>query len=107
MNIEKQRTLKQNSSIHKYFQELSDEANNAGIPQHVIMSKIFVDWSPQAIKSLAQAISDAKYGKLHTSDLTTKELSDVCEELNRIFSEHGVHCSFPSEELLSLTNYYS
>jgi len=43
-------------------------------------------------------ISKAMYGKSHTSDLTTLELTKVSEVLNRLLGEQGIFVEFPNQE---------
>ncbi len=103
----KQRTLKQNKSLHKFCTELAQEANNHGVSMRAVMENITCDWSMESVKSIVHAISKAKYNKTSTADLTTKELSDCCAEVQKIFLEQGVLVNFPSFEEQEFINYYS
>lgn len=95
---EKQRTLTQNKAIHKYFVELTTELNNQGITLNILLKNIEVDLTPMAIKDIFRKIGEVKYGKKSTKDLTTVEIQECYEELNRHVSQHGVHIPFPSIE---------
>jgi len=105
--MEKKRTLQQNKALHKFCTELANEANNHGISMKAVVQNLEVDWSMESIKSIIHAISKAKYGKTSTADLSTRELSDVCEEVQKIFLGFGVYVTFPSYEQLEFDNYYS
>ena len=105
--MEKQRTSQQNKALHKFCEELAQEANNHGISMKAVVQDLQVDWSMQAVKSIIHAISKAKYNKTSTADLTTKELSDCCQEVQKIFLEQGVLINFPSFEEQEFIKYYS
>lgn len=105
-NQPKKRTKKQNSAFHLWCKELSDEANVCGINQRVILEQIEVDWTEDAVKGLVRAIAKAKYGITKTSELTTIQLTDCCEEVNKIFASKGIHVPFPSLENAELLKFY-
>jgi len=105
--VDRQRTIQQNKSLHKFCDELAKEANNHGVSMKAVVQDLQVDWSMESVKSIVHAISKAKYGKTSTADLTTKELSDCCEEVQKIFLEQGVHVEFPSFENKEFVDYYS
>jgi tRNA A37 threonylcarbamoyltransferase TsaD len=107
MKIEKQRSLAQNRSLHKFCTELADEANNHGISMKAVIQDLQVDWSMEGVKSIIHAISKAKYQKTSTADLTTKELSDCCKEVQKIFLEQGIHVEFPSFEENEFIKHYT
>lgn len=107
MESEKTRTLRQNRALHKWCTELATEANDQGISMKAVMQNIEISWSMDAVKSIVQAISKAKYGKSSTSELTTKQLSDCCEEVHKIFAENGVYVEFPSEEELEFIKHFN
>lgn len=92
------RTLKQNRSIHVFFEEVSRECNDRGIDMKVLVSNLRVDTSPESIKDIFRQIGLVKFGKKSTADLTTKELMDCYEEFNRLLGNNGLHCPFPSSE---------
>lgn len=97
------RTGSQNNSLHLYCRELAKELNESGISQSVFFKDIEADYSEETIKDLFRSFAKAKYGKDKTSQLTTKELSDLYEEVNRHTSKLGIHIPWPSIE--GLINY--
>jgi len=104
-----QRTPKQNRSIHRLFSEYADILNECGASIPVILTNIpGIDWTPELVKELWRCFQKAKFGKARTRDLTTQEVSEVYDEVNRYFSGYGIHIPFPSyqELLISLGKFY-
>lgn len=95
---EKNRTFKQNNSLHRWFEEVSRECNSRGIDMKVLVEHLRVDTSPESIKDIFRQIGFTKFGKKSTADLTTKELMDCFEEFNRLLGNNGLHIVFPSQE---------
>ena len=98
---EKKRTIQQNRAMHKYCEQLSKELNDAGISQKLLLEGLEIDNSADSIKSLFRSLGEAKYHKDSTAKFTTKEMSDIYEELNRHLAHLGVHVPWPSQEELS------
>ena len=98
MSTEKIRTLQQNKSLHKYCQELATELNNAGVTMEALIQNLQVDHTMYSVKSIWKAIAKAKFGKDSTATLTTKELQEVYEEVNRMVAGFGIHLAWPSQE---------
>ena len=101
METEQQRTSKQRNSLELYCKQLSSALVEAGISQAMFVQGLEHDTSPEFIKAVFRAIGKSKYGKMSTSLLTTKECSDVYEELNRQSSAKGVSIQWPSLEELA------
>ena len=99
----KQRTPRQNNSFHKLFRMYSDTLNEHGLTiPFVFQQRPEIDWTPEIVKALWHDFQKAKFGKKSTKDLTTKEVQEVYEEVNRFMSGFGLHIPFPSiEELLN------
>jgi uncharacterized protein YqgV (UPF0045/DUF77 family) len=95
-NQAKKRTLPQNRALHKYCTEVANELNAHGISLKAIVTRVNVDWTMEAVKSVLQAIAKAKFEKAHTSELTTTEIQDVYLEFNKIISELGISMGWPS-----------
>lgn len=90
------RSPQQNKAMHKYFEEVAGELNEAGIAQSVFFANFEVDYTKETIKNAWRAIAKKKFGKESTADFTTKELQEVFEEFNRHISKFGLHIPFPS-----------
>lgn len=105
-----QRTTRQNSAIHLYFQLLADELNAAGLDQRkVLKPSIEIPWGGESIKEkLFKPIMNAMYpDKESTTQLTTDEVSKVYEVLNRHLAEKfSLTVPFPSSDFQSLMQYY-
>ena len=77
--------------------------NVSNVPASEFYKNIDVDYTPESIKNLFRYYANIKYGKKSTTELTTKEMTELYEEVNRHTSKHGVHVPWPSQE--SLINY--
>lgn len=95
---EKQRTPKQNKSLHKYCIELADVLNEHGITIRQLFAEVEADNTMESVKQLWRTFARMKYGKESTKDLTTSEIQKVFEEVNRHISQWGLHMPFPSYE---------
>ena len=102
---EKQRTLRQNRALHKWMDLLSVALNDAGLSiMKTLRQDAEIPWSAVTVKELMfKEIMKAMYLKDSTTQLTTKELIDVCETLTRYLAEkHGLQVDFPSMESLAM-----
>jgi hypothetical protein len=98
---EKQRTLKQNASLHKFFSLLAEELNMAGLDAKVVLKPTYqIWWTEHMVKrDLWCQLQKAMTGKEHTSDLTRQEVDKVYEQLMQILGEkHGFYLDFPSSQ---------
>jgi len=93
----KKRTLTQNAALHKYFWLLSQALNEAGYDVGATI-KVPVSFTPETVKEyLFKPVMKALHpDKVSTTELTTTEVSEVYEELNRLTSDKfGVGVGFP------------
>ena len=100
---EKQRTVRQNNSIHLYCKLLAEELNNSGLDMRVVLKpEIAIPWTQKTIKQfLWRSIQIALLQKQSTTELSTAEVSQVYDVLNKHLGEKfGVHVDFPSQESL-------
>ena len=102
----KQRTSRQNSSLHLWFTQISDELINQGTDlRELVKNGVDIIPTPEALKVLFKQLVMAMYQKESTTQLTIKELNAVCEVFNKILAERAeIHIPFPSEDTLSLEN---
>lgn len=102
------RTITQNKSLHKYFEEVSRELNNHGVDVKVLVSNLRVDATPEMVKSIFRTIGKEKFGIISTAELTTKQVNECFDEFNRLLSNVDISISFPSytesEEYLNSFN---
>jgi len=100
--VTEQRTIQQNKALHKGFDLLAHKLNDAGFEMKAVMAVKAVDvpWTGVSIKEvLYRPIMVAMLNKHSTTELDTKEISDVWDVLNRHLAEHfGVNVEFPSDE---------
>lgn len=95
------RTIQQNKSIHLYLTLLSKELNEAGLDmKKVLKPSVSIDWNIINTKEyLWRPIQEALNLKKSTTELDTKEVSQIWEHLNRHLSEKfGIYVPFPSQE---------
>lgn len=99
------RTKQQNKALHKYCQEVADELNSSGIDMKVLVKDLQVSHTKESVKEIWRAIAKAKYNKSSTTEMTTKQVTDVFDEVNRMLANVGVHVAFPSRALFGLEDY--
>lgn len=98
------RTLAQNSSLHKYFSNLSTALNNAGKDQRFIMQEIGngseIPWSPFSIKALWKQVQLLRHGKDSTTQMEPGEYGKEHQIFDSMISKAsgGVSCELPSRE---------
>lgn len=97
----KQRTTKQNSALHKYFEMLANELNETGHDMRkTLKPEIEIPWTKESVKEfLYRPIMKAMYQKKSTTELSTKELQSVAETLQKHLVEKlNIDLDFPSIE---------
>ena len=96
-----QRTPLQNKSIHKYFELLAERLNEAGLDMKAVLKpEVDIPWTEENVKNhLWRPVQMAMLSKQSTTELTTAEISDVYQVINRHLGEKlGIHVPFPSNE---------
>lgn len=97
----KQRTSLQNRSLHLFFTLLAQELNEAGYDmKKVLKPSVDISWTKENIKEyIWKPIQEALKLKKSSTELTTAEVSQVWEVINRHLGEKlGIHVPFPSVE---------
>lgn len=95
------RTLQQNKSLHKYCELVADELNEAGFDIKIAI-KADVPWNKDRVKDLWwRELQKAQFGKKSTTQLTTLEIQQVYETMNRSLAGLGIHIAWPSLESLN------
>ena len=99
------RTDLQNKSLHLMFEMLAQALNESGLDQRVVLKpSIEIPWNKESIKNqLWRPVQIAQFGKESTTELSTKEIDEVYNTLNRHLSEKfEIHISWPSiEEIMN------
>lgn len=100
MKEPKQRTIRQNSALHKGFQLIADQLKEKGYSvQQVLEGGIELEWTPELVKSvLFKPIAALMFEKQSSTQLTTKELQETWENMSRAIAKTGASIPFPSEE---------
>jgi hypothetical protein len=99
------RTNRQNKALHVLFRLLADELNNNGLDMRKTLKPgVEIPWSGPSVKEfLWRPIQQEKKKKKSTTELTTKEIDEVFDTINRHIGERfGIHIPFPSIENLIL-----
>lgn len=101
----KQRTLQQNKSLHKFFELLATELNDAGYDMKKVV-KVDIPWNRETIKEyIWRPVMEAQLLKKSTTEMTTAEVNQVYETINRLMAEKfGIHVPYPSIEDQMLSN---
>lgn len=101
----KQRTLRQNKALHKYFTYLAAGLNASGFDmKKTLKESVEIPWTPETVKDwLWRPIQQAQLGKESTAELTTKDIDEVYDTLNRHLGQiTGLYVPFPSvDELIN------
>jgi len=93
-----QRTEKQNRALHKFFTQLAEVLNDAGLDQRTVLKpNIQIPWSPESIKeNLWRPVQEVYLGKRSTTELDTKDINAIYDIINRHLGERfGVFVDFP------------
>ncbi len=87
-----------------YFTQLAAALNDAGLDYKAVIdtSPVEIPWTPALVKEFWKAIQEIQLGKGHTAELTTKEIDEVYDTLNRHLAQFGIAVSFPSEDSMRL-----
>ncbi len=96
-NQVEKRSLKQNASMHVYFEEVATECNARGVTMRMMTEYTDIEHTPESIKMFWKQIAKIKYGKEKTSQMTSKEIDGVYEEFNKMLAHFDLQVSFPSQ----------
>ena|SRR3990167_425892 len=101
--MDKIRTNRQSRALHLMFQMIADELNGAGLDLRIFLKpEIEIPWNKDTVKEyIWRPVQEKQLMKESTTELTTKEIDQVFETLNRYLGEKcGLHIPFPSIESL-------
>ena len=97
--VESKRTKKQNDALHVLYELLAVSLNEAGLDMRkTLKESIDIPWTKDTVKNfLWRPIQKVQLQKASTTELTTKDVDQVFETLNRHLGEKfGLHIPFPS-----------
>lgn len=94
-----QRTNQQNKALHVLFRLLADTLNEHGLDMRkTLKPDVNIPWSGPSVKEfLWRPIQQAQLTKQSTTELTTVEIDQVFDTINRHLGERfSLHVPFPS-----------
>lgn len=93
------RTHKQNNALHLLLRQVAEELNGAGYTRPHPWGKMEIPYSEVSVKEIfLLPILDKVFGKQHSSDLTTKELSEAVEILLDALAQNtGIVLAMPQQ----------
>lgn len=101
-SLRRTRSILQNRSLHLFCEFLANELNNAGYDmKKVLKPEVDISWSKTTVKEyIWRPIQKALTNKRSTTEIDTKEPSEIWEIINRHLGEKlGIEVPlFPSEE---------
>jgi hypothetical protein len=95
------RTNLQNNSMHLYQTQLAQAFNDEGLSVEKVLSKpLDMPWSKNLIMDLIwRVVQQSLYGTKSTTELSTIEISEIYEVINRFTAqEWGVSVPWPEED---------
>ena len=104
---EKKRTKAQNRAMHLLFTLIADEWNGAGYDMRAVLKPtIPISWTTHNVKEYVwKSYQKALLGKESTTELTTKEIDQIYNELTLRLGEKGIPMPpFPSQLWQSIIN---
>lgn len=99
----------QNRALHLYFRLVANALNDAGYTVSKTLSQsVDIDWNSMLFKELIwKQVQKKQLGKISTSELTTKEIDEVFDTINRYLGEKFfIHEPFPSIEDITRQQQY-
>jgi len=111
-NVCKTRTTAQNSALHLWFSQIAEELNSKHFDMRAIIRQdIEIEWTGYTIKEyLFKPLLRAKFGKKTTTKITTNEINDIFDIINKTIAERtGGEVevpNFPSIDNLREVDYY-
>lgn len=102
METNKQRTLKQNASLHLMFDQLATELNEQGMYIGQVI-RFDAPWDGTRVKELIwREVQKKMTGKQSTTNLTTKEIDEIFSVIHQALSSKGIDIQFPSIETVMM-----
>ena len=89
-NVKSTRSTAQNSALHLWFTQLSEELNSKGFSVKMILEAgAEVEWTPVLIKEIMwRKLQVVMFGKRSTTQLfKSKEIDDIFDTINRVIIE--------------------
>ncbi len=98
--VQKTRTLTQNRALHKWFEFISDTLNDLGVTFNYTGLKgldLETRFTPVIVKEvIIKPIIKTLFYLDSTTKLTTAQINELIDVINKYFSEKGIYLPFPS-----------
>lgn len=99
--IKSTRSTRQNSSLHLYYEFISDELNELGLEYILPELNISLTYTPNLVKEVFwRPIQIAMFNIESTTKINTKQINEIVEVISKFFAEKGIVINFPSIETL-------
>lgn len=87
--MKKQRTIRQNSSLHLLFEQTAKMLNSEGYDMRAVINpEIDILWSAYTVKEhIWRPVQKAYMGKKSTTELTTADLDKIYDIINKALAE--------------------
>ena len=109
---ERQRSTQQNKSFYKWIEEVASECEAQGVDRKTMVEDLSDASIPITGKFIKEVIwfhyMVAMYGKESTTQLTTKEMTEVEKSVTLHLQEHyGLQTKWPSQEEQEFESFYN
>lgn len=94
------RTPRQSNALHKGFELIAQELREKNLSVQTVLSEgIELEWTAVLVKEiLFKRIAKLMFDRDSTTQLSTKELQEVWENMSRALGQLGISIPFPSTE---------
>ena len=96
------RTLTQNAALHQYCEMVASALNEAGLDMQTVLAEgTEIPWSGHNVKEhIWRTVQRAALGKESTTELSTVEVSEMYDVINRQLSQaFGVVVPWPERDM--------
>src|SRR3990167_8375392 len=93
------RSSAQNDALHVYFRQIAEELNEKGLDLVQTLPKVDIPWTEKLVKeALWRPIQKTWVGKESTTRLTTTDIDEVYDIVNKWLAGLGIHIPFPTQD---------
>lgn len=109
--LKQTRSSAQNRALHKFFNDVSRELNDLGIPYVyrglISGNELECQWTAELFKEQTwKPIQKVLFGTERTRDLKrTQEIDQIFQVINKFFADKGIVVTFPNQFDLYLKTY--
>lgn len=97
---EKQRTKRQNRSLHKGYALIAQALNDSGQDMKTFLKpSVQIPWTMESVKThIWKPLQEAMLEKESTTELNTKQIDEIWEVMSEILGKRGIYVKFPTSE---------